>query len=136
MFIKSFLTQEPPVSIDDFLFFFAESTHSVDGSNLWSLKLDQDLVDTLRVSFPQWNFGSSTVVAAVEDLNNNNTSSTNNNTIIVETTQRKPTNSRQSNNNHYHQRKSESHRKNYSKSSSILSNDKKMAEGKFSLHYL
>lgn len=97
----------------------------MDGPNLWLLNLDQDLVNTLRVNFPEWNFGSSAVVTAVtEDLNNNNTTSTN--TIIVET-QRKTATRRQQ------QRKSSesrSPRKNYSKSSSISSNDKKMAEGK------
>lgn len=107
-------------------FLFAESTHSVDGPNLWLLNLDQDLVNTLRVNFPEWNFGSSAVVTAVtEDLNNNNTT-TSTNTIIVET-QRKTATRRQQ------QRKSsesQSSRKNYSKSSSISSNDKKMAEGK------
>lgn len=114
-----------------FYFLFPESTHSVDGPNLWLLNLDQDLVNTLRVNFPEWNFGSSTVVTAVtEDLNNNNTS-TSTNTILVEN-QRK-TVRRQQHQTHNHPKKaseSHSHRKNYSKSTSISSNDRKMAEGK------
>lgn len=113
------------------IFVFSESTHSVDGSSLWLLKLDQDLVNTLRVSFPEWNFGTSTVVTAagVEDIKNNNSSSTNA-AIIVEN-QRKNSSKYQS-----HRKTSSvttvtnnSKNKHYSKSSSISSTKEKMAEG-------
>lgn len=32
----------------------AESTHTVDGSPLWRLTLDDDLICTLRLRFPTW----------------------------------------------------------------------------------
>jgi MKL/myocardin-like protein len=54
----------------------------VDGSVSWRLTLDQDLVDTLKGSFPNWftaNSTSSTSIPLNNNISNNNNNNNNNN---------------------------------------------------------
>lgn len=44
----------------------------MDGSRFWLLKLDQDLIESLKSYFPKWNFATnSNCTTIVSDCNNN-----------------------------------------------------------------
>lgn len=50
-------------------YIFTESTHTVDGSPLWRLTLDEDLFCTLRLRFPSWFDSNNSAISKNSDKN-------------------------------------------------------------------
>lgn len=67
-----------------FFKFLSDSTQSVD--SVWPLALDQDLIDTLKVSFPNWFSSSTTAITEGGGKSGLNAATDKNSTISLKTT--------------------------------------------------
>lgn len=67
-----------------FLLILSDSTQSVD--SVWPLTLDQDLIDTLKVSFPNWFSSSTTAITEGGGKSGLNAATDKNSTLNLKTT--------------------------------------------------